>query len=217
VVAVEVVTENFDVFAEGLRRTVELSTLSFLIAFVIGIVVAGMRVSPVPPLRWSAATYVELVRNTPLLVLMFVFFFGFPSIGLRYSAFTSAIVVLSAYTGTFVAETVRSGINAVSRGQAEAARSIGLTFPQVLRIVVLPQALRTVVGPLGGIFIALLKNSSLAVVIGVGELTSAAEHVGTDTARFIPAYLGAAAAYLMLTVPSGFAVGWLERRVAIKR
>lgn len=213
----EVVTDNLDLFLEGMRRTVELSVLSFVLAFVLGTLVAGMRVSPVPPLRWAAATYVELVRNTPLLVLMFVFFFGFPSIGIRYSPFVSAIVVLTAYTGTFVAETVRSGINAVSTGQAEAARAVGLTFPQTLSTVVMPQALRTVVGPLGGIFIALLKNSSLAVVIGVFELTSAAERVGTETARFIPAFLGASLAYLLLTIPSGFAVGWFERRVAIKR
>ena len=213
----EVVTDNLDVFLEGMRRTVELSALSFAIALVLGTFVAGLRVSPVPPLRWATAAYIELVRNTPLLVLIFIFFFAFPSIGIKYSAFTSAIIVLSAYTGTFVAETVRSGINAVSKGQAEAARSIGLTYPQVLRIVVLPQALRTVVGPLGGIFIALLKNSSLAVVIGVPELTAAAETVGTQTARFIPAFLGAAAAYLALTVPSGFAVAAIERKVAIKR
>lgn len=213
----DVVFGHLDVYLEGMRRTVELSALSFTIALVLGTFVAAFRVSPVPPLRWAAATYIELVRNTPLLVLMFVFFFAFPSIGIKYSSFTSAIIVLSAYTGTFVAETVRSGINAVSKGQAEAARSIGLTFPQMLRIVVLPQALRTVVAPLGGIFIALLKNSSLAVAIGVMDLTSAAERIGTQTARFIPAYLGAAAAYLLLTVPSGVATGWLERRFAIKR
>ena len=212
-----VVLDNRDVFLNGMQRTVELSALSFLFAFVIGTVVAAMRVSPVPPLRWATATYVELIRNTPLLVLMFMMVFGFPSIGLTFSYFTSAIIVLSAYTGTFVAETVRSGINSVARGQVEAARAVGLTFPQVLRLVVMPQALRTVVAPLGGIFIALLKNSSLAVAINVPELTSAAEEVGTDTAQFIPAYLGAAAAYLMMTIPSGFATTWLERRVAIKR
>ena len=212
-----VVFENLDIFLQGMRRTVELTVLSYILAFALGVVVAALRVSPVPPLRWASATYVELVRNTPLLVLMFIMVFGFPSIGFTYSYYTSAIIVLSAYTGTFIAETVRSGINAVSTGQAEAARAVGLTFPQVLRMVVLPQALRTVVGPLGGIFIALLKNSSLAVVISVPELTSAAEEVGTATASFIPAFLGAAAAYLMLTIPSGFATARLERRVAIKR
>jgi len=214
---VSVVLDNLDIFLQGMRRTLELSVLSFVLAMVLGLVVAAFRVSPVPPLRWASATYIELVRNTPLLVLMFLVVFGLPSVGVRFSFYTSAIVVLSAYTGTFVAETIRSGINAVSKGQVEAARAIGLTFPQLLRLVVLPQALRTVVGPLGGIFIALLKNSSLAVVIAVPELTSAAEQVGTATARFIPAYLGAAAAYLMLTVPSGFATAWLERKVAVRR
>jgi His/Glu/Gln/Arg/opine family amino acid ABC transporter permease subunit len=212
-----VVFDNLDIFLQGMRRTLELSVLSFALAMVLGIVVAALRVSPVPPLRWASATYVELIRNTPLLVLMFLMVFGLPSVGVTFSFYTSAILVLSAYTGTFVAETIRSGINAVSKGQVEAARAIGLTFPQLLRLVVLPQALRTVVGPLGGIFIALLKNSSLAVVIAVPELTSAAEQVGTATARFIPAYLGAAAAYLLLTVPSGFATAWLERKVAVKR
>lgn len=212
-----VVLDNLDIFLQGMRRTLELSVLSFVLAMIIGLVVAAFRVSPVPPLRWASATYIELVRNTPLLVLMFLAVFGLPSVGVTFSFYTSAIVVLSAYTGTFVAETIRSGINAVSKGQVEAARAIGLTFPQLLRLVVLPQALRTVVGPLGGIFIALLKNSSLAVVIAVPELTSAAEQVGTATARFIPAFLGAAAAYLLLTVPSGFATAWLERKVAVRR
>ena len=213
----DVVFDNLDVFLEGMRRTLELSVLSFIFAFVIGVLLAGFRVSPVPPLRWAAATYVELVRNTPLLVLMFIVVFAFPSIGFTWSFYASAVIVLSAYTATFVGETVRSGINAVSKGQVEAARALGLTFPQVLRLVVMPQALRTVVGPLGGIFIALLKNSGVAVAIAVSELTSAATQIGTDTAQFIPAFLGAAAAYLMLTIPSGFATSWLEHKVAIKR
>jgi len=214
---VNVVFDNLDIFLEGMRRTVELSVLSFVIAFAVGIVAAGLRVSPVPPLRWASASYIELVRNTPLLVLMFIVVFAFPSIGFTWSYFTSAIVALSAYTGTFVGETVRSGINSVSKGQVEAARALGLTFPQVLRLVVMPQALRTVVGPLGGIFIALLKNSGVAVAINVPELTSAANEIGTETAQVIPAFLGAAAAYLLLTIPSGFATNWLEHRVAIKR
>ena len=212
-----VVTDNLDVFLEGMRRTLELSILSFILAFLVGVIVAALRVSPVPPLRWAAATYVELVRNTPLLVVMFIVVFAFPSIGFTWSYFLSAVIVLAAYTATFVGETVRSGINSVSRGQVEAARALGLTFPQVLRLVVLPQALRTVVGPLGGIFIALLKNSGVAVAINVDELTSAAADVGTQTARFIPAFLGAAVAYLILTIPSGFFTNWLERKVAIKR
>ncbi len=213
----DVVVDNLDVFALGMRTTVSLTLLSFAVAFVIGTVVAAFRVSPIPPLRFAGSLYVESVRNTPLTVLFVLFFFGLTKVGIQYAAFTTAIIVLGGYTGAFVAETVRAGINAVSRGQAEAARSLGLTFGQVLRIVVLPQALRTVVAPLGGLFIALIKNSSIASLISVEELVFRTDDLGNDTAQVIPIYLGAAVAYLMLTIPSGFAFGFLERRVAIKR
>src|SRR5688500_20141359 len=110
-----------------MRTTVSLTLLAFTAALVIGTVVAAFRVSPVPPLRWAGATYVELVRNTPLLVLMFIVVFAFPSIGFTWSFYASAVIVLSDYTATFVGETVRSGINAVSQGQVAAARALGLT------------------------------------------------------------------------------------------
>jgi glutamate transport system permease protein len=184
---------------------------------VLGTLVAACRVSPVPPLRTAGAAWVELLRNTPLAVLFVLFYFGFTKIGVRYSEFTSAIIVLGGYTSAFVAETVRSGINSVSRGQAEAARAIGLTFPQTLAVIVLPQAFRTVVAPLGSLFIALTKNSSIASLIAVIELTAVAERLNTATARPVAVFLGAAAGYLVLTLPSGFAVGLIERRVAIKR
>jgi len=214
---VDVVVDNLDVFAKGMRTTVSLTLLSFAVAFVIGIVVAACRVSPIPPLRIAGTFYVETVRNTPLTVLFVLFFFGLTKVGIKYGAFTTAIIVLGGYTGAFVAETVRAGINSVSRGQAEAARALGLTFPQVLLIVVLPQALRTVVAPLGGLFIALIKNSSIAALISVKELVYRTDGLANDTARVIPVFLGAAVAYLVLTVPSGLVIGALERRVAIRR
>ncbi len=213
----DVVLDNLDLFLAATRTTVSLTLLSFAAAFVIGAVVVSFRVSPVPPLRAVGAFYVGTVRNTPLAVLMIGFLFGGGDIGVQYSVFTTAVIVLSAYTGSFVAETIRSGVNTVARGQAEAARALGLTFPQVLRIVVLPQALRTVVAPLGSIFIALIKNSALAALISVQELGDTTEQLITETAQPIPVFLGAAVAYLLLTIPSGFAVGRLERRVAIKR
>lgn len=213
----DVVVDNLDVFTLGMRTTVSLTLLSFAVAFVIGTVVAACRVSPIPPLRFAGALYVESVRNTPLTVLFVLFFFGLTKVGIKYSPFATAIIVLGGYTGAFVAETVRAGINAVSQGQAEAARSLGLTFGQVLRIVVLPQALRTVVAPIGGLFIALIKNSSIASLIAVEDLVFLTDDLVNDTARAIPIYLGAAVAYLLLTIPSGFGFGLLERRVAIKR
>lgn len=212
-----VVLDNLGTYAEGMRTTVSLTLLSFAMAMVVGTVVAAFRVSPVRPLRWAGATYVELVRNTPLAVLFVLFYFGLTKVGIRYAEFTTAVIVLGGYTSAFIAETVRSGVNAVSTGQAEAARALGLTFPQVLRIVVLPQAFRTVVAPIGNLFIALTKNSSVASVISVVELTEVADRLNTSTARPIPVFLGAAAAYIVLTLPSGWAVGAIERRVAIKR
>lgn len=211
------VFDNADLYLQGMVLTVLLTVLSFSAALAIGTLVAAFRVSPVPPLRGVGGLWVETLRNTPLTVLMVLFFFGFTKVGIRYSAFTSAVIVLSAYTSAFVAETVRSGINAVARGQAEAARSLGLTFPQVLGLVVLPQAFRTVVPPLGSLFIALTKNSSIASVISVVEITEVADRLNNRTARPVAVFLGAAVAYLVITLPSGFLVGGLERRFAIKR
>ncbi|MGQ0520802.1 MAG: amino acid ABC transporter permease [Actinomycetota bacterium] len=213
----DVVVDNLDLFLKGMRTTVSLTVLSFAAALVIGTVVAACRVSPVPPLRAAGSLYVGIVRNTPLAVLMVGFLFGAGDLGIQFSFFNTAVIVLSAYTGAFVGEIVRSGVNAVARGQGEAARALGLTFPQVLRIIVLPQAFRTVVAPLGTLFIALIKNSSLAALISVDELVGTTEQLINETAQFLPIFMGAAVAYLVLTIPSGLLLGVIERRVAIKR
>ena len=195
-----------------------LTLLSFAFALLLGTIVAACRVSPVPPLRVVGATWVELFRNTPLTLMMLLFFFGFTKVGIGpFEPFPSAVIVLSVYTSAFVAETVRSGINTVAGGQGEAARAIGLTFAQTMRLVVLPQAFRTVVAPLGSLFIALTKNSSIASVIAVPEISKLADNLNTDTARPLQVFAGAAVAYLILTLPSGFVVGALERRLAFKR
>jgi glutamate transport system permease protein len=214
---VGVVFDNLGLFGRGLRTTASLAVLSYLVAFVLGTFVAALRVSPVPPLRWIGTAWTEALRNTPLTVLFFVFFFGFTKIGISYRPFTSAVIVLGCYTSAFVAETVRSGINSVAPGQAEAARALGLTFPRVIGTIVLPQALRTVVAPLGSLFIALTKNTSIAFSISVFELTRVVNDLATETGEFVPLYLGVAVAYLLLTLPSSAAIGALERRVAIRR
>lgn len=213
----DAVLDNLDLFARGLRTTVLLTLLSFGAALVIGTVAAACRVSPIPPLRWAAAVYVESIRNTPLTVLFILFFFGLPKVGLVFDPFPTAIIVLGGYTGTYVAEMVRSGINAVSPGQAEAARSLGLTFPQVLVTIVLPQALRTVVAPMGGLWVALVKNSSIASVIAVEDLAYVSDILTQETARAIPIFLGTCVAYLLVTIPSGVVIEVLNRRVAIRR
>ena len=173
--------------------------------------------SPIPPLRWAATAYTELVRNCPLTVLFVLFFFGLPEAGVIYPRYTSAVIVLGVYTSAFVAEVVRAGINTVAVGQAEAARSVGLTFSQVLGHVVLPQALRSVVAPLGNVFIALVKNTSIAFTISVVELTGTAQRLAIRHSEFFPVFLAAALVYLSITLPSGWVLGWLERKLAVRR
>ncbi len=213
----DAVLDNLDAFLEAMRITAVLTFVSFAAAMVIGVMIATFRVSPVPPLRLAGAVWVEALRNTPLAVLFLLFFFGLTKVGIVYSPLVSSLIILSFYTSTYVAETVRAGINSVSRGQAEAARSLGLTFPQVLTRIVMPQALRTVVAPLGSVFIALIKNSGIAATIAVMDLTGVARTLSESTGRSVAAFLGAAVAYLILALPAGWGVGLLERRVAIKR
>lgn len=213
----DVVFDNLDLWGRGLQTTVSLTLWSWALASIIGVAVAACRVGPVPPLRVAGAVYVELVRNCPLTVLFALFFFGLPEAGVIQPRFTSAVIVLGGYTGAFVAEVVRAGVNTVAVGQAEAARSLGLSFPRVLGNVVLPQALRTVVAPLGSLFVALVRNTSIAYTISVVELTGTAQRIGVETAEFFPTFLAAAVAYLALTLPSAWVINAIERRVAFKR
>ena len=212
-----VLVHNLGAFGTGIRLTLVLTLASFAGAMAIGIVIASMRVSPVAPLRAAGTLYVETVRNIPLLVLMFLFFFGFPKIGIQYPPFPSAVIVLAVYTGAFVGEAIRSGVNTVAQGQAEAARAIGLTFAQSMRLVVLPQALRAVVAPIGNIFVALIKNTALALTIAVMELGFQYQHLLTQTAQAVPISVGIVVCYLALALSAGWLFSVLEHRVAMKR
>jgi len=214
----DVVLENLDVLLAGFRTTIALTLLAAVGALVVGTLLAAMRVSPVPPLRWVAGSYVRVVRNTPLTVVFFMVAFGLPEVDIVLSFFTFAVIALAVYTASFVAEAVRSGINSVPVGQAEAARSIGLTFTKTLGIVVLPQAFRTVIPPLGSIFIALLKNSSIAAAFGVAEAVQNSRGLINAFGSAVVPLLGATAlGYVILALTAAALFGWLERRVAIQR
>src|SRR4051794_1397188 len=178
-----------------------------------------MRVSPVPPLRGLATFYVEVFRNTPLTVVFFFLVFGIVEIGLQFpSRFAAAVAALSLYTAAFVCEALRSGINAVPPGQAEAARALGFDFRQSLRMVVLPQAFRTVVPPLGNVWIALAKNTSIAAGFAVTDLTAALQRLSNvNAARLLAVFLTIVVAYLLITLPSAWAIRAVEKRVAIVR
>ncbi|GCD94960.1 amino acid ABC transporter permease [Embleya hyalina] len=213
----DVVLRHLSAFTDGIVTTLELTALSFLGALLIGVVVAAMRVSPVTALRGVGTVYVETFQNTPLLVLLVLFVFGLPEVGVIFPLFTTAVIVIALYEAAYIAEAVRSGINTVSIGQAEAARALGLTFGQSLRLVILPQALRGVVQPIGNIFIALTMNTSLAAAVGVVELTSAANRVNLMEAQPIPVFVGAGIGYMLICATAGIVTGMIERKVAIVR
>lgn len=214
---VGLLAEHADVFWSGFKVTTRLALYSFIIALVIGVIIASFRVSPIPPLQRFAAGYVATFRNSPLLVLFFIFYFGFTKLGVQFNEFLTAVIVLSAYTGAYLGEAVRSGINAIDVGQAEAARAVGLGFVQLLSLIIIPQALRTVVAPISNLFIANAKNTAIAVSISVRELTFVARQVGSSEADYVSAFLGAALLYMVSLLFAGAIFGWIEKRVAIRR
>jgi glutamate transport system permease protein len=215
---VQFLVDNFSLLWDAFLTTLSLSLLAGLVALVLGTLLAAARVSPIPPLRGLATFYVETFRNTPLTVVFFFMIFGLPQIDMSLGFFTGAVLSLGLYTAAFVCEAVRSGINAVSAGQAEASRAIGLTFGQSLREVVLPQAFRTVVPPLGNVFIAMVKNSSIAAGFATSELSSLLPRlVNADAGQLTAVLLGVVVAYMLITLPLAFGVHRLEQRVAILR
>jgi len=210
--------ENIDLFADAMGQTLLISALAGLLAFVLGTLLAAMRVSPIPPLRGLATFYVEVFRNTPLTVVFFFIIFGLPQIDTIISPLPGAVLAVGLYTSAFVCEAIRSGINSISPGQAEAARAIGLTFSQSLREVVLPQAFRTVVPPLGNVWIAMVKNTSIAAGFFIADLSALLPRLANAAAdELIATLFGVVIAYLAITLPSAYVVSRLERRAAILR
>jgi glutamate transport system permease protein len=177
-----------------------------------------MRVSPAPPLRWAGATYVNLVRNTPLTVVFFLIVFGLPKVDVGGTFFRFAVIALTVYTASFVAEAVRSGINSVDAGQAEASRSIGMTFAQTLRLVVFPQAFRNIVPPLASVFIALLKNTSIASAFAVADATQNMQGLINSNGQAVIWIISATAlGYVALALTAGFLFSRLERSLTAAR
>ena len=191
-------TDNTDGILRAFLFTVEMVAVAGLMALVIGSILTALRVSPVPLGRAIGTGYVYTVRNTPLLLIMFIFAFGIPNLGFKPE------VNLGAYTASFVCEAVRSGINSIPMGQAEAARAIGLTFGQTLRLVILPQAFRTVIQPVASALIAMIKNSAIAVGVGVTEMGFQMKKLTNDYA-----------AYMALVAIVAVTAAFLERKVKV--
>lgn len=214
----DAVLDNLPLLFSGFLRTLSLLAIAGIGAFVIGVVVAAMRISPVASFRATATAYTELVRNTPLTLLLFGCAFVLPYLGAPPLYYPLAAIGLTVYTSPFIAEAIRSGVNGVPIGQAEAARSIGLTFSQVLGVVVLPQAIRMVIPPLINVFIALTKNTSVAGAFFVAELFGASRTVINDRGdQVLAILLSVAFFYLIVTVPLGLIAAAIEKRVAVLR
>ncbi|WP_110240853.1 amino acid ABC transporter permease [Nocardioides gilvus] len=215
----DAVYDNLDLFWSGFLRSLGICLWGMAGSLVLGTLIAAFRVSPIPALRWFGTAWVTLIRNCPLTVVLFMFAFGLPELGINVSYYLFGVSALVLYTSAFVCEAIRSGINSVQLGQAEAARAIGLTFGQTLGQVILPQALRSSLPPLGSVIIAMFKNSALVGAFGVGgdlwgvgnQLTSAQ---GYDA---LPVFTGVAIGYLCITLPAAALLATVERKVAIAR
>ena len=206
-------------FAEGARVTVALTVVSGLIGIVLGVLAAMGKLSRYAVLRWVADLYIWVIRGTPLLVQVLFVFLALPVLvpGLQLSDFNSAVVALAFNTGAYNAEAIRAGILAVPKGQSDAARSLGLTPLQSFRFVVLPQSLRISLPPLVNNIVSLLKDSSLAYVIGVVELSNIGNRIQAATFEPIPVFVTVALIYLVLTTVLTQISGAIERRLDVGR
>lgn len=217
---------NQDAYLSGFAWILKLTGASAALSLVLGVLLAAMRVSPVPVMRAFGTAWVNIFRNTPLTLIVFFCYFGlYVNLGVTVSSddlninnFWLGVIGLSAYTAAFVCEAVRSGINTVPPGQAEAARAIGLTFGQTLRLIVLPQAGRAVIAPLGSILIALTKNATIVGTIGLLEAANVMKQLINDHGdAVIPIFLVFAGTFVLLLVPTGYLFSWLANRFTVRR
>jgi glutamate transport system permease protein len=228
-----ILIERFDLFANGFLLTLQLCVVAGVMALIFGTIAAVFRISPIPPLRAVGAGYVTMFRNIPLTVVLFFTVFTLPALGIRADFlkipvldvifprltidlpyFRLNALGLAVYTGAFVCEALRSGINAISPGQAEAARAIGLTFTQNLRYVILPQAWKAAIVPLGVVLVAMAKNSALAGFFGlVGDLSNTMDVLVSQGGQpLIPVMIGVSFWYLLMTVPASLVLDRVEKR-----
>lgn len=220
---------KYDIFG-AFWVTIQLTVLSAVGSLIWGTILTAMRVGPVPVMRWFATTYVNIFRNTPLTIIVLFSSLGLAStLGITLvsadsrtsitdSAFRLAVLSFIVYTSTFVSEAIRSGINTVPVGQAEAARALGMGFTRVLGTIVLPQAFRAVIAPLASVLIALTKNTTVAAVIGVAEAALLmSEMVENESDVLFLVFAIFALGFVILTLPTGLLLGWVARKLEVRR
>ncbi len=215
---VDILTENFGEYSAGFWVTVRLVAISFVVAMVVGTVVAALRVAPVKMLQRVGGLYVEFFRNIPLLVLLFIMFFGLRDQGVGITGYYAGVLSLGLYTAAYIAEALRSGVFSVSKGQIEASLSLGLTYGETMRRIILPQAFRTVISPLGSLIIAMVKNSAVVgVAVALTDLLKTGRVLNSRTFETEASFFWAGVGYLILTGLVTLAIRVLEKRYAIKR
>ena len=220
---VQLFTRYNSFFYEGIRNTLIISAFSVLIGIVLGTLLAMLRMSKLLPLRLLATAYIEFIRGTPLMVQLMFIFYGLPMIGVKFpdisfipdfSRFAAGIVAMSINSCAYVAEIIRSGIQAVDSGQMEAARSIGYSYAQAMAYVVLPQAIRNILPALGNEFVVVIKESSIVSVIGIADLMFRTKDVIAVTYRTLASLAIVAIIYFCMTFLGSQLIAWMERSMA---
>lgn len=210
---IDLILNSFPLLLIGAGVTIQITLLSVLVGVIIGLFVGIARISSFKLLRFLAAVYVDFFRGTPLLVQIFLIYFAIPAItGQRMDPFVSAITACGINSGAYVAEIFRAGIQSIDKGQMEAGRSLGMTWTQTMRFIIIPQAFKRVIPPLGNEFIALLKDSSLVSVIGFEELTRRGQLIIAKTYGSLEIWLSVAIIYLAMTLTISRFVAYLEKK-----
>lgn len=208
-----ILSEHLDRYLIGLGGTLAASLISLVTSFILGAIIAVFRITPVKPLQWLGTIYVEFIRNIPLMLIAFFTLVGLPLvIGTVLIPFVAGLTALTVYTSAFIAEVIRAGIQAIPKGQMEAARSSGLTYTQAMWHIILPQAVKLVIPPLGNQFLNLVKNSSIFTVLSATDIMYQADLINSDTFDTFSTYIFAAMFYLVLTIPLSFGIRYLEHK-----
>ncbi|MCR8846227.1 amino acid ABC transporter permease [Paenibacillus sp. SC116] len=209
---ISLLIDHGDRYVEGFLNTLIISVFALIGSFVLGTVLAVMRIASIRILRWIGTAYVEFIRNIPLLLVVAIFYHGLAFLGL--SGFVAGGIGLTIYTAAYIADAIRAGIQSIPKGQIEAARCSGLSYLQAMRFIVLPQAIKIVIPPLGNQFLNLIKNSAILGVYAGADLMYFGDQINSDTFDTFNVYLLVGLFYLLLTIPTSFAVRALERRMA---
>ena len=211
-----VLVPYFHMFWKGVVVTIQASALGVLFGSALGIFVGAFRVMPFKPLRWLMATYIYVLRGTPLMIQLFLIYFGLPALGINLEAFTAGIIGIGINSSGYVGEIVRGGIEGVAQGQWEASKMLGLSYWQTMKIIVLPQAIRHMLPAIGNEFVTLIKESSLLSVLAISDLTMVGQQVRSVTYASFETFIFVALVYLFLTNVTSGALQLLESRWKVK-